>query len=70
MNQVKDFLGREIRAGDMVVYPVRRGSSMWLKKLRIQQVEPGPKPRISGYNDLGRLVTIFNVDSCVVVDAI
>lgn len=70
MNQVKDFLGREIRAGDMVVYPVRRGSSMWLKKLRIQQVEADPKPRISGYNDLGRLVTIFNVDSCVVVDAI
>lgn len=70
MNPVKDFLGREIKPGDTVVYPVRRGSAMWLKKLRIQQVESDPKPCVSGYNDLGRRIAIFNVETCVVIDAI
>jgi hypothetical protein len=27
---IVDFLGREIRVGDTVVYPCRSGSTMWL----------------------------------------
>ena len=29
---MKDFLGKEIEVGDVVVYPSRGGSSMWMNK--------------------------------------
>ena len=34
-----DFLGREIKVGDFVVYPGRRGSDMWLVKSHVISVE-------------------------------
>ena len=35
-----DFLGREIRRGDLIVYPWRRGSRMGMNKLRVAEVTP------------------------------
>jgi hypothetical protein len=61
---VLDFMGREIRPGNTVCYPVRRGSSMWLNELRVQQAEPG---KVSGFNTEGRRVTISNLKNVVVV---
>lgn len=61
---VTDFMGREIRPGNTVCYPVRRGSSMWLVELRVQQVEPGS---VSGFNKDGRRVTVKNLNNVVVV---
>ena len=38
MTPAVDFMGRTIEAGHVVVYPVRRGSDMWLNKLSVTQV--------------------------------
>jgi hypothetical protein len=59
-----DFLGTEIKAGDTIVYPVRHGAILWLKKLRIASVTP---ERASGYNTSGRLVHVKNFKNVVVV---
>ena len=59
-----DFLGREIRPGDLIIYPWRRGSAMGLNKLSVQQVT---KQYVSGYSNLGRPVKITNLKNVVVV---
>ena len=63
-----DFLGKIITAGDTICYPVRRGSSMWLKKLVVEAVRTTPRGIcVSGTNDGGRRINIYNLDNCVVV---
>jgi hypothetical protein len=64
MNPALDFMGREITAGNVIAYPVRRGSKMWLNKLNVQHVEDD---KIVGYNNLGRRITITNLRNVVVV---
>lgn len=61
---VNDFMGREIRPGNTVCYPVRRGSDMWLVELRVQQVDAAS---VSGFNKDGRRVTVKNLKNVVVV---
>jgi hypothetical protein len=63
-----DFLGRPINAGDAVVYPVRRGSEMWMNKVLVDSVRDTPRGKaISGTNAAGRRITIRNLANCVVV---
>ncbi len=64
---VLDFMGREIVAGNTVVYPVRRGSDMWMQELSVTQVIPGTEPTITGFNPTGRKVTLHNVKNVTVV---
>jgi hypothetical protein len=59
-----DFMGRTIVAGQVVVYPVRRGSKMWLNKLTVTQVFDDS---ITGYNALGHTLHIKNVQNVVIV---
>ena len=61
----RDFIGRAIAAGNTVVYPVRRGSSMWLNKLAVTQVDDD---HITGFNKDGRRITVKNLENCVVVE--
>jgi len=64
-----DFLGKQIKAGMTICYPVRRGSSMWLKKMTVLAVQDTPQGVcVSGTNDAGRRVSIRNLDKCVIVD--
>ena len=63
---MKDFLGTIIRPGVRLVYPVRRGSSMWLTKITVTNIEE-VVGRLQGVNDTGRCVTISRSDRCVVV---
>jgi hypothetical protein len=65
MTPAVDFIGRTIEAGHVVVYPVRRGSDMWLNKLSVSQVWDD---HIVGYNSAGKLLTIKNVKNVVIVD--
>jgi hypothetical protein len=60
-----DFLGREIRPGDLIVYPWRRGSQMGLNKLNVQMVTP---EAISGFSNTGRPVKITNLKNVVIVE--
>jgi hypothetical protein len=62
--QIKDFLGNEITVGCHVVYPVRRGSSMWLNRIKVTQVTP---TQVTGYNPDKRLTHIKNLKNVVVV---
>jgi len=68
-----DFLGREISEGDMLVYPVRRGSSMWLKKITVTRIIEsdrgggGVKTIIIGVNDNGRRITLTKPNRSVIV---
>ena len=63
-----DYLGNQIKAKDTIVYPVRRGSHMWLKKLVVDAVrDTGRGVRVSGRNEAGNPVSIQNVQNCVVV---
>jgi hypothetical protein len=64
MNPAVDFMGREIVAGNIIAYPVRRGSKMWLNKLNVQHVEDD---KVVGYNNLGRRITITNLKNVLVV---
>jgi hypothetical protein len=61
---VKDCIGREIKAGNLVVYPVRKGSKMWMSKMTVDSTEGG---RLRGTNPEGRLVQLANVSNVVVV---
>jgi len=64
----KDFLGNDINTTDTIVYPVRRGSQMWLKKLVVDAVrDTGNGVRVTGRNAAGNPVSIQNVQNCVVV---
>ena len=64
----KDFLGNDINATDTIVYPVRRGSRMWLKSLVVDAVrDTGRGVRITGRNAAGNPVSIQNVENCIVV---
>lgn len=60
---VIDCVGREIKPGCSIVYPVRRGSEMKLKRMRVQQVTP----KISGFNTDGRRVYVQNFENVVVI---
>jgi hypothetical protein len=69
MPEAQDFLGRVIKPGDAIVYPVRRGSSMWLNNLKVLTVQDTPRgPCVSGTNDVGRQINIYNLGNCVVVN--
>jgi len=65
---VTDYAGHEIKAGQTVVYPVRRGSSMWLSEIKVTQVIPGLAPTITGFNSTGRRVTVQNLGNVVIID--
>ncbi|GMU26192.1 MAG: hypothetical protein AMXMBFR16_10970 [Candidatus Uhrbacteria bacterium] len=67
-----DFMGKEIKVGATVVYPVRRGSQMWLKSLLVEAVEvirsTPPVFKIIGRNSDGFLTRLETPDRCVVVE--
>ena len=63
-----DYLGNTISAGDIIVYPVRRKSEMWMKKLLVDAVRDTTNGvRVSGRNEGGNPVSIQNIQNCVVV---
>lgn len=67
----KDFLGNPINAADTIIYPVRRGSHMWLNKLLVQAVRDTDNGiRVSGLNSAGRPVQIQNLTNVIVVTGI
>lgn len=65
---VLDFMGREIKVNDTVCYPVRQGAKMWLQRIRVTQVVPGAAPKLGGFNNEGRKITIHKISNVVVVE--
>jgi hypothetical protein len=75
MTNPRDFLGKEIKEGVTLVYPVRRMSDMWLKKITVKRIiETGNRrgrgtvKAIIGVNPDGRRITLTKADRCVVVE--
>lgn len=67
---VTDCVGREIKAGCTILYPVRRGSRMWQSRMQVQLVAPETTSKgasVSGFNNDGRRVNVHNLDMVVVV---
>lgn len=63
--KLTDCVGREIKPGCEVLYPVRRGSEMWLNKMKVENVvAPG---KIHGFNDFGRRVHVQSLKNVMVV---
>ena len=62
----KDFLGKDIKVGDTVCYPVRRGSKMEMKKIVVQTIVDTPKGIcITSTSNKGRPINIYNLQNCV-----
>jgi|GEM_PF-5220934 len=75
MENPKDFLSREIKEGVTLVYPVRRASAMWLKKIKVKRLVETtdrrtgkPVIQIIGTNDEHRRIILTKADRCVVVE--
>ena len=62
---MKDFLGREIVAGNTVVYPVRRGSSLWMNRMTVLGTTNGV---LTGNNPEGRRINLTNIENVTVVE--
>ena len=62
-----DYLCREIELGDTLVYPVRRGSRMYLNRLTVTDIN-NDENTVGGVNPLGRNVYIHRPDRAVVAD--
>ncbi|MHC4296428.1 MAG: hypothetical protein ACYS7Y_03925 [Planctomycetota bacterium] len=68
MVKARDFTKREIQVGNRIAYPVRQGSSMWMKTLVVRQITDGPSgPIVSGTNDRGRRISVKNLKNCVII---
>ena len=61
----KDKFGREIKVGDLVVYPVRRQSSTFLNDARITGALAGA---LTGVNAKGNTVTLRIPKRCAIVE--
>jgi hypothetical protein len=67
-----DFLGQVIKTGNLICYPVRRGSEMYLRKLRLHTIQiiqtvQGPIFKLIGTNDAGRQVSVEKCKRTIVI---
>jgi hypothetical protein len=66
-----DFGGEEIKPGQKVAYPVRRGGDMWLRSMVVSHIETiraaEPVYHVVGTNDGGRPVKLDHPDRCVIM---
>lgn len=74
---MKDWRGRDVVPGSVIVYPGRQGSSMWLMEAvvdRVDEVDGGYSLNVTltgctGYRGVsGRRVTVTRTDKVTVVD--
>lgn len=69
MNEIKDCRGITINVGDTIVYPGRKGSSMWLSQAVVVAPTYGSNQQSLSARrvDTSRLVEIFETNRCAVV---
>lgn len=69
MQTPKDMFDREIRIGDICVYPVRRGSQMWVNRVVVQRIIHNARgePKISGLKQDGYPVNIVSLDRVAII---
>ena len=62
---MRDFLNQTVDVGDTIVYPGRRGSSLWMNRAKIIDIRAN-SIRVQRVND-NAIKTIKRVDRVVVV---
>lgn len=62
---MKDLLNREILIGDIIAYPVRKSSSLWMEHGEVKQIITSGRHALKLTRD-GRTVTVFNINNCVI----
>lgn len=63
-----DFLGKPITVGSRVVYPVRRGSKLWLNKMDVDLIdESSGEAVLIGKSNTGRPNRVKNLTNVIVV---
>jgi hypothetical protein len=65
----KDMFDREIRLGDICVYPVRRGSSMWMNRVTVLKIthSPAGEPKLQGQKQDGYPVRVTSLDRVAII---
>lgn len=67
----RDYMGKIIKPGYTVVYPVRQSASMWLQHMVVSHIEVirsgVPIFKIYGTNSGGKLVKLERPERCVVI---
>jgi len=58
---IKDILGVELRVGDVIAYPGRRGSRMWMN---VGSIVNFGSYKYLGYDDIDSMKTIIVKKSC------
>jgi hypothetical protein len=61
-----DYMCREIKVGDTIVYPIRRSSLLYMQRMDVRTINED-HVKVSGNNPNGRLVTIEHPERCVIV---
>jgi len=68
MSDPVDYVGRLIKVGDLVAYPVRRRSRMELKSARVSVISRRDKDHtMMCYNEQGRRVTLLHTARMIVI---
>lgn len=65
----KDFFDREILLGDLCIYPVRRGSQMWLNRITVTSIthDLNGEPRLAGNKQDGYPVRVTSLDRVAII---
>lgn len=63
-----DRMGKPIKPGYTIAYPVRQGSKMWLATMRVSQVFSNP-PKLVGRNNESRPVEVRKIENVVIVSS-
>ena len=64
---VLDCVGNEITGSSVVVYPVRKGSNMWMNRAQVKEIEFGVEPVLGCELPNGHRVRIKNIKNVAVV---
>jgi len=65
----KDMFDREIRLGDICIYPVRRGSQMWCNRVTILKIthDIAGNPKLHGQKQDGYPVKVTSLDRVAII---
>lgn len=66
---ITDFMGKELKPGDLIAYPCRSGSNLWMTTARIVEViEQKSENLVKARKESGFIVTLSRVDNVIKVE--
>lgn len=69
-DSAEDFMGKVIRVKDLIVYPVRQGSNLWMNQAVVIKIESSDKvTTIHAERPDGTVVKLTKTENIVIVTA-